>query len=1657
MLNKNNPFISDENGNKIKGTITTSIDGKLIGSTKTDGNSLNFSGPADQTSTNVIKTGYKSNSTKKVKAYTKMENGKITPVDASEDELYIDTNGDLYYTFNPVDNLDLSDYYDEDTGEYVFPEDTEINFVLEFVVTDENTGETIVIDISAYYIPYTFVQTGCLALSKTAVRESTHFGTLEVDARLKILCESYNSLGAYIDWQGDRMGNVEIMFNNDYKLTTVLGDTAKIILGTAALTEYPVKIIFTPFKEYAGQKASFLLKIGLDQSVAEMDFDVAVDNLEQCVKVTPEKIEILSDQDSARFTVDASSCSSQKVDIILCDQDSQCSGGTEGGIEVSPMSFSLNPKGSATKQVTVSRQDMAGAYGITVTARAPGTEKTFIDEKLAIVYPTPEENITPDKFVVSLMGGAKDSIRVTNKTLAEEIPIKTTVCNVYQSSLGINANDVDSGLASWASSRAGTSWWEDLYQNSDRYAGAGKYQASLVNTLYAMENLKTTIESNSKAKNSILKQLYLAQKDVDTAMNNLANQSVTVTTANAATQEAISEYNDWGDVDTAVQLTSLISSIGSLVTGFATQCALIHSAELSATTMSTSTCAGGTFATTQGYIAADLKVAGIDCDNGWYIAGTALSTANQMYSLYQQIDALSTQNEEVDAQAALDQSAAADEDLLAARDAADRAMNYMDLAMQAASIDSFTSASSDDDRVIDYLRQAKVQNGYVVQYLNQAKAHHQASSDALTTAIPEDPTTTDQIISYSQALITLTGLVATLFGISPTIAAEIGKAQAEEEYAISVAGGCTGQCDPAGICKLNLAQANSDMTKISAVVGLNGKTASDIGAVSGAVSLMSTGYQTWRALSADYGDELSDSISALSSTIVLENTAKNTAQDCIDDTQDAVDAAEWLRDKEEDSSLGSTYTNTTLGNVTDNINKKRLIGLVSSAMSNGFINGAYEGGVYAYGDVAACSNDVELTLPDYIINLVSDGGNINVSNDGVIANWSYDDPKVYGVFESQDMGVIFSNNGIKSNGAGVVEFQITKHNNPSLAEPTSNFGPFNITDLSSEQQSYKYHFKFYAEPRKGNNQISLQANDCVNGLLRGKTGNTALPKVVMSWDWNSVKGLGNLAGSASQLRGLDYAAVGEGSYNESYLDATQLSILLSKKIGSLANYLDATAATCPENTADKVFAAVRPSILNTETGLDYTGRATDDTSCYLPLTTKLYDGKPALYYYITGTSATEWDYWFSDVEVVNNLDELMNLIDFNVNLIRDGYGVDFQYDFVNSYSTRILTAGPSFLDPNRGSKRYFDDSDKFYYSSAANNLRQNKAWFIPDAGKYRVRLIVDFQDDYAKLFNGSYPSAEIIAQLDLIEPVVTGYSPLYYTPIDGFTGLNANNNRNQYGTSLSSSSSSSTFEVDKTDGVYMNDTQKDSLAKINLTKSEDFFRTNALPSHRSKILDYKYEYNPKLRTDTNSKVYYAPTTATPLLFEIIGTQGVLTSFPYILKKNSFSTTSDLGNMFLLSAVGDCTNLKGNPLSDYYLQTADTKLGDAYGVIFGAADVSGKTYLKTVAYAPLANTYALEEPIIGQIYSADDTNGINNPVPLKGIVSMPNNDLSSSSTPDSLYTVLQGVSRGSICVSSIGNREIFWWPEEKILATEGSSGESINEKASEAEGICDSQS
>ncbi|MGI6589406.1 MAG: hypothetical protein ACOX1V_01955 [Candidatus Iainarchaeum sp.] len=1650
LSQENNRLFFSADGKKFKQSVTISKNGELIDSGSIDGENLVIKSNPQEIIKGKITLPSNKGTKKSGKITITNSGGRITILNNGEG-FYINENGEIVFTIDPADLIDWGDYYDENTGEYIFPNDFNYSTTFEIVVIDEETGEEIIIIAPVDFLFTQTNKTSCIELNRTFVNESTHYGSLSVPIKLGVVCEANSNLMSSITWESERMGNVELILENGYSM--VLTDYNKSLITSPMINEYPLQIIFTPLKEFAGEKAYFAINFSIDGVESKIDFEVPIDNLEQCIQISSNELIIPKESDSTTLTIDTSTCYSDRITITLCDNDPNCSGGVEGGINLSQTSFTLSPKQNSSKIITIEKDEIPGVYGIPIYARVSGSSKVFIDEKIVLIEPFKGEEVYPEKYVVSLLGTSKDSIQIRNNSLAEDVEVNTSICNLYKNSMGISGTASKAYLVQGSS---GGSWWGTLVKDNEKYAGSGKYQAALFNLIQKLDQKRFELQNESTTQNSSIKQAYLLTKDMQEKMTLTTQNNEEMVNDLKNLKEKLEEINKFAELDLVSQLVGLTTSATSIIVSINLLTADVTSVTAATTTMAGSVCPSASYPV--GIALEEATKAGVEASSAKTLALTIATTLSSTYNLYSNLISLTKDVESINATSAFNNTKNAFDNMTLAKNEADISLNYAKLALVEASINSFYSINIEDLAAKKNLELVLIHSQNALDYITTAQEYLLDAIDDITIGLPDVQSNVENIIQITAMIVELLtqlpflelnvdAIITSMTIASGATTEAIALAATECEESFGSSTGCCALASTTGPTALAAMQA-TNLTGLETLTTIK----NTIGIVNGVYGLT----RAYQNMTNDYSEDYMNASSKLNELIPKVNETRIALENLINYLPQAIDAADWLGNNSKKISEVANYTSEEYGVGGENYNKKRLNGIIGTALANGFVNGAYQGGVYttqtnAMGSfyfhpketleknlnlkfastndlLEDCENKVTLTLPAYKINLLKDAQKPNLTANGIMAAWDFSDLKVYDVFEEQTADMVFVNSGVKKNVYGVLELPITKHNYENPIQVTGDFGPFDVPN-ESESVTYKYHMKFNTIPRKSNNYTKpIGENACGVGILRGETASTSsTPRIILSWDWNSVNSpkFSQIQNNSNYSRKINSAIIGTNSKLEPFIDATQLSILISKKLGSLEYYLETAQTTCPINPVEEIIEQIAP-IIPSSTLQSYTQGEEIVQKCYLPLTTRDYDGKPALYYYLpenySQTNYVNENNDETDIQKTSSREELINLLDFNAYLIRDGYGIDFQSDFVVSYSSKLFSTAFSFVNPQAGINNYFYNVDRFFFSSKANSLISKKDWVLPDAGKYRVRLLIDF-DDEARLFRVSSPSAKIIVVMDLIEPVNTDYSPLYYTPIDGFTGLSANNNRIGYGSSITSGAE---FPITNYQGITISSNQKKSLYKLTHKKITDFFTLNALPSMRSKILDHSLSPN-----DNSSTLIFTPTTINPIIFEIKETIGQRPILNYSFKRDTMDISSKMNSSIISSTLKGCKDYSNEQETTFINNGPDVGDGKIYGDLLPISQKEGVNYVKTIIYAPTNAVYSIKNPEM-KVYTPNSINATETNTILSGINSMPKNHSSIGETINSLEDILLGVEKGSICVSKLGTREVYYWPEEQIF-------------------------
>ncbi|MBN2067187.1 MAG: carboxypeptidase regulatory-like domain-containing protein [Candidatus Diapherotrites archaeon] len=293
----------------------------------------------------------------------------------------------------------------------------------------------------------------CLIITKQNWEGSTVENTATTEFEVQNNCVSgssfveLDSLQAKLEWQSDALGTVELTLieaETGSSNSEVLrpGMWTRLFKTAQADSTYYAMLTLTPKQGHLGETAKFTVEIDgeiatgsgmafVGASPSKISADIKIINLQQCIKYIGAEniVELSAGQEDATFTVDASDCGKTDVMVELCRQNPNCSGGAEGGITVTPLSFTLN-KDSPEREVLVRRQSIPGMYGINVEAKVPGTSFREVQTLDILMHPETGNDFSLDKYEINIKGiGASDEAKLTNSALSETVSVDASACD----------------------------------------------------------------------------------------------------------------------------------------------------------------------------------------------------------------------------------------------------------------------------------------------------------------------------------------------------------------------------------------------------------------------------------------------------------------------------------------------------------------------------------------------------------------------------------------------------------------------------------------------------------------------------------------------------------------------------------------------------------------------------------------------------------------------------------------------------------------------------------------------------------------------------------------------------------------------------------------------------------------------------------------------------------------------------------------------------------------------------------------------------------------------------------------------------------------------------------------------------------------------------
>lgn len=832
--------------------------------------------------------------------------------------------------------------------------------------------------------------------------------------------------------------------------------------------------------------------------------------------------------------------------------------------------------------------------------------------------------------------------------------------------------------------------------------------------------------------------------------------------------------------------------------------------------------------------------------------------------------------------------------------------------------------------------------------------------------------------------------------------------------------------------------------------------------------------------------KLSESLENMQKTVDEIEKAQNEAamaESEIGRTSNALDSMAQQADlsSQANSNLSNAMTGVSEGAGSfNNAATLRAAGMMGTYAGLGGMAGMMAQGLFDEDEQDPCDERSTNTLLDYFSNLAGgDAGKISLDKPGVKGNWKTNSAKVFGNWEKQEIGIVFENtDGIAEDEPlfSTVTMEVLQHPHPKtvvLPKGTNGFSFSGVQGLFSNaannagspeggaalpstgslgglgnfspvlrqsapvKTTFLFHLKFKTKDYAVAPPEISPDSACLSGTMTGETGEKALPRIAFNWNWSDSDGI--------QIDSCD-----ADNPDSIYCDATQFSIALSKRLNALNEFLAANKGRlkCPANPLAEELKRQTESYENFLSTYGIDAAPLPELDCWVPFSTTLFDGKPALLYFVENPqSQITWTTAIPDAAT------LQKMVFFNARLIQDGYSSDFVSDFRDYYLNQAFFNAPDwFKQGSRNGKiaDFFDGSDKLVFSNKFDPDTK-----LPAGGTYEVSVDITL-DDQLQLFANNAPSATIQPTFYLIEEARPA-SAFYSFPVDGFVGKNTSNGRQGYGIGFSNAGAPvvfGTFQGDAFDSSVLGGSN--ALVGVRTEWNTDPKRLNALASSRGAL----FELSSAESGDFEKKLVFSPNFATPVLARVHSekTEEPVKAFFGVLRGKSPEVWGE--NASFWSGAGACLDFAGVPVNQSYAFLPDRKAESSdrannwefeYKFEWPAAEKGGDVYLKGYFFTPAGTSYELTSSSKNLVFATPDT-GFASSVGLSGIAKMPFNDAIGGPSVQSLSEILDLVKQKNVCVTNNGSTTLFWWNTGALYQKGGSSIES-REKSLKAGSSC----
>ncbi|MFH1751458.1 MAG: carboxypeptidase-like regulatory domain-containing protein [archaeon] len=408
--------------------------------------------------------------------------------------------------------------------------------------------------------------------------------------------------------------------------------------------------------------------------------------------------------------------------------------------------------------------------------------------------------------------------------------------------------------------------------------------------------------------------------------------------------------------------------------------------------------------------------------------------------------------------------------------------------------------------------------------------------------------------------------------------------------------------------------------------------------------------------------------------------------------------------------------------------------------------------------------------------------------------------------------------------------------------------------------------------------------------------------------------------------------------------------------------------------------------------------------------------------------------------------ELLELVNFNALLMKDGYSQDLQVDADNYWRNYSFADTPTwYLGEEaffgKGLWEYYSDTDRLNFKSKYGYVETNM-FSLSTPGVYGAEFNIDFGDEWSLFDSDLKPRTTVSIVLNKLNNPVPN-NPFYYLPFDGSVGLiEVDDSRQGYGLEYTG------------DKIVVSDAGKDN--QVTTTGQPSSNPNNFLDSTYLKDFDQLNTFNRgkvlRVEGQTNSKMYYSPSFATPVVLEVVNAQDNAYAF-YVLSVDNSPETSGQWLTKWTALFPQCLDFSGLPMLEAFSSQVDVQAlssncapamgvqeSVAYGLDWCSNNLSenGSVYLKTIFYTPQeAGTRQLElisENDHAKLFKTNSATGSKNislEVPSKTI--------------NSVEEIFNKVLNQEICVSGDSASINFWWNPNNVYG-ENQSWENLSGNA-----------